>query len=430
MIVAAFVLLFEIPALVEGGRVDDLAGEWLFLGGVWLLGRWVRQRRQRTADLERHAADLEADRSALAREAVADERARIAREMHDAVAHSVSVMVLQAGAAEQVLATAPERARESLVTIQDTGREAIVELRRMLGLLRDPVADASLAPQPSVDRLDALLEQVRAAGLPVELTVEGEPRRLPPGIDRSAYRIVQEGLTNALKHAGPAHASVRLRYGERALELEVLDDGRGPAGASGGGFGLLGMRERAALYGGVLAARERPGGGYALQRPPAARAGGLVIRVLIADDEALVRGGLRMILEAQPDIEIAGRGRRRARRPRARGAQSSRRRPDGHPHADPRRARGHAPAARQRSARAARAHPHHVRPRRVRLRGPARRAPAASCSRAPARRSSSPPSAPPSPATRCSHPRSPGGSSSPTSAGHRPGPTRRASSSR
>jgi signal transduction histidine kinase len=274
VIVAAFVLLFEIPALVEGGRVDDLAGEWLFLGGVWLLGRWVRQRRQRTADLERQAADLEADRSALAREAVADERARIAREMHDAVAHSVSVMVLQAGAAEQVLATAPERARESLVTIQDTGREAIVELRRMLGLLRDPVAAASLAPQPSVDRLDALLEQVRAAGLPVELTVEGEPRRLPPGIDRSAYRIVQEGLTNALKHAGPAHASVRLRYGERALELEVLDDGRGPAGASGGGFGLLGMRERAALYGGVLAARERPGGGYALSaRLPLERVG-------------------------------------------------------------------------------------------------------------------------------------------------------------
>jgi signal transduction histidine kinase len=274
VIVAAFVLLFEIPAVVEGGRVDDLAGEWLFLGGVWLLGRWVRQRRQRTTDLERHAADLQADRAALAREAVADERARIAREMHDAVAHSVSLMVLQAGAAEQVMATAPERARESLVTIQDTGREAIVELRRMLGLLRDPVADASLAPQPSVDRLDALLDQVRAAGLPVELTVEGQPRRLPPGIDRSAYRIVQEGLTNALKHAGPAHASVRLRYGERALELEVLDDGRGPASASGGGFGLLGMRERAALYGGVLAAQERPGGGYALSaRLPLERVG-------------------------------------------------------------------------------------------------------------------------------------------------------------
>jgi signal transduction histidine kinase len=273
VIVAAFMLLFEIPKLVEGGRVDALAGEWLFLGGVWLLGRWVRQRRRGTAELERHAADLEADRAALAREAVADERARIAREMHDAVAHSVSVMVLQAGAAEQVLATSPERARESLVTIQDTGREAIVELRRMLGLLRDPVADASLAPQPGVGRLDALLEQVRAAGLPVELTVEGAPRRLPPGIDRSAYRIVQEGLTNTLKHAGPAHASVRLRYGERALELEVLDDGCGPAGTTGG-FGLLGMRERAALYGGVLAADARPGGGYALRaRLPLERVG-------------------------------------------------------------------------------------------------------------------------------------------------------------
>src|SRR4051812_26991654 len=228
VIVAAFVLLFEIPALVEGGRVDDLAGEWLFLGGVWLLGRWVRQRRQRTAELERQAADLEADRGALAREAVADERARIAREMHDAVAHSVSVMVLQAGAAEQVLATAPERAREPLVTIQDIGREAIVELRRMLGLLRDPVADASLAPQPSVGRLDALLEQVRAAGLPVELTVEGEARRLPPGIDRSAYRIVQGGAAKTLKHPRPGHARVRPRYGGPTFRPGGAGDGCGP----------------------------------------------------------------------------------------------------------------------------------------------------------------------------------------------------------
>jgi signal transduction histidine kinase len=173
--------------------------------------------------------------------------------------------VLQAGAAEQVLAASPERARESLATIQDTGREAIVELRRMLGLLRDPVADASLAPQPGIGRLEGLFEQVRVAGLPVELTVEGEPRRLPAGVDRSAYRIVQEGLTNALKHAGPAHASVRLRYCDQALELEVLDDGRGPDGIDGGGFGLLGMRERAALYGGELDAGARPGGGYALR---------------------------------------------------------------------------------------------------------------------------------------------------------------------
>jgi signal transduction histidine kinase len=264
-IVAVFVLAFEIPRLVEGGRLADVVGEWLFLGGVWLLGRWVRQRRRRTHDLEQHAAELEADREALAREAVAAERGRIAREMHDSVAHSVSVMVLQAGAAEQVLAASPERARESLRTIQDTGREAVVELRRMLGLLRDPAGDVALSPQPGVARLDALVGQVRAAGLPVELTVEGEPRRLPPGVDRSAYRIVQEGLTNALKHAGPAHASVTVRYGDRALELEVLDDGRGAEGANGGGFGLIGMRERAALYGGELDAGGRPGGGYALR---------------------------------------------------------------------------------------------------------------------------------------------------------------------
>jgi len=246
----------------------------LAIGGVLAWGMFVRARRQLVFSLRDRALRAETEQQLRVEQARQQERARIAREMHDAVAHSVSVVVLQAGAAEQVLATAPERAREALVTIQDTGREAIVELRRMLGVLHDPVADASLAPQPSVDRLDALLEQVRAAGLPVELTVEGQPRRLPPGIDRSAYRIVQEGLTNALKHAGPAHASVRLRYAERALELEVLDDGRGPAGASGGGFGLLGMHERAALYGGVLAAQERPGGGYALSaRLPLERVG-------------------------------------------------------------------------------------------------------------------------------------------------------------
>jgi signal transduction histidine kinase len=261
-IVACFVLLFEIPRLVEGGRLEGVVGEWLSLGGVWLLGRWVRQRRRRTHDLEQLAAGLEADREVLAREAVAEKRARIAREMHDSVAHSVSVMVLQAGAAEQVLAVSPDRARESLQTIQDIGREAIVELRRMLGLLRDPVEDASLAPQPSVGRLDTLFGQVRAAGLPVELTIEGQPRRLPPGVDRSAYRIVQEGLTNALKHAGPAHASVTLRYGDRALELEVLDDGRGATDANGGGFGLIGMRERAALYGGTLDAGPTSDGGF------------------------------------------------------------------------------------------------------------------------------------------------------------------------
>ena len=261
---AAWALALEMERLGDT-KVEDLVGEFLFLGGVWALGRWVRQRRGRTEHLEERTAALEADRDERARAAVAEERARIAREMHDSVAHTVSVMVLQAGAAEQALSSAPERARESLATIQDAGREAIVELHRMLGVLRAPVGELALDPQPGVARLDALLDQVRRAGLPVDLSVEGEPCRLPAGVDRSVYRIVQEGLTNALKHAGAAHASVRLSYEGRAVELEVLDDGTGPAAGNGGGFGLVGMRERAALYGGVLESGARPGGGYALR---------------------------------------------------------------------------------------------------------------------------------------------------------------------
>lgn len=263
-LVAAFLVVVEVGRLGQT-KADDLAGEVLFLAGVWALGRWVRQRRMRTAGLEERTALLEADRDERARAAVAEERARIAREMHDSVAHTVSVMVLQAGAAEQALAVAPERARESLATIQDAGREAIGELHRMLGVLRAPVGELALDPQPGVARLDALVDQVRRAGLPVELSVEGEPRRLPPGVDRSVYRIVQEGLTNTLKHAGRAHVTVRLTYGGRAVELEVLDDGTAPLPRNGGGFGLIGMRERAALYGGILESGPRPGGGYALR---------------------------------------------------------------------------------------------------------------------------------------------------------------------
>jgi signal transduction histidine kinase len=267
---AAAALVAALAVGVEVGRLgettaEDLVGEFLFLGGVWALGRWVRQRRHRTESLEERTAALEAERYERARAAVAEERARIAREMHDSVAHTVSVMVLQAGAAEQALAIAPERTRESLTTIQDAGREAIVELHRMLGVLRGPVGELALDPQPGVASLDALIDQVRRAGLPVELSVDGEPRRLPAGVDRSVYRIVQEGLTNTLKHAGAAHASVHLSYGGRAVELEVLDDGTGPSRGNGGGFGLVGMRERAELYGGVLESGARPGGGYALR---------------------------------------------------------------------------------------------------------------------------------------------------------------------
>ena len=182
-------------------KAEDLAGEFLFLAGVWALGRWVRQRRRRTERLEERTAPLEADRDERARAAVAEERARIAREMHDSVAHTVSVMVLQAGAAEQTLAVAPERARESLVTIQDAGREAIVELHRMLGRPREPVGELALDPHPGVARLDALVDQVRRAGLPVELSVRG--RAAPPAGRRGPLRVPDR--------AGRAHQHAQAR---------------------------------------------------------------------------------------------------------------------------------------------------------------------------------------------------------------------------
>jgi signal transduction histidine kinase len=198
---------------------------------------------------------------------VADERARIARELHDVVAHNVSVMVVQAGAARRTIERDPDRAREALTSVEATGRQALDEMRRLLGVLRtEDEATELRAPQPSVSHLDELVAHVREAGLPVDLVVEGEPRPLMSGVDMSAFRIVQEALTNSLKHAGPAHARVRLRYGEHDLCLEVVDDGRGLAAdapaSNGGGHGLVGMRERVALFGGELQAGPRTGGGY------------------------------------------------------------------------------------------------------------------------------------------------------------------------
>ncbi|HEV3463585.1 MAG TPA: histidine kinase, partial [Actinomycetota bacterium] len=251
--------------------------------------------RQRLAEaLAARTVELEREREERAKLAVAEERARIARELHDVVAHSVSVMVVQAGAARRTLATSPGQATTALGQIESTGRQALVEMRRLLGLLRDGDGDgedgevaAALTPQPSLAHLESLAAAAREAGLPVEIVVEGEPRPLPAGVDLSAYRIVQEALTNSLKHTGPARASVRLCYGREALEVQVLDDGPGPGAApgggglavvtlgpegvlpvsgarptTGGGHGLIGMRERVALFGGTLEAGPRPGGGY------------------------------------------------------------------------------------------------------------------------------------------------------------------------
>jgi signal transduction histidine kinase len=250
--------------LVIAESASDAAFNALLVAGTWLAGRALRTARVRTRELEVLAAQLEYEREERARLAVAEERARIARELHDVVAHGVSTMVVQAEAGETLLERSPDQARDSLRAIQATGRDALVEMRRLLGLLRRGDAAPALAPQPGLAELGRLAEQVTQAGLPVELDVIGEPRAVPPGLDLSAYRIVQEALTNALTHAGPARARVTVRYGARELELEIADDGRGDAGGSGG-HGLTGMRERVRLYGGELQSGRGAGGGFVVR---------------------------------------------------------------------------------------------------------------------------------------------------------------------
>jgi signal transduction histidine kinase len=227
-----------------------------------LFGRIAFNRRRR----------IERDRERAARDAVSEERGRIAREMHDAVAHAMTVMVVQAGGARSVIDRDPAGAVDALRRIEDTGRSGLGEMRRLIGVLA-PNGEVPIEPQPGLDRLDELLDTMRATGLPVETVVEGEPRGLPPGVDLTAYRLVQEALTNALKHAGDAHASVVLRYRDDALELEVADDGRGTPVTDAGGRGLVGMRERIALFGGSLETGPRPGGGFSVRaRIPTAEA--------------------------------------------------------------------------------------------------------------------------------------------------------------
>ena len=214
---------------------------------AWALGRALGERARQTAHLEERANRLEQAHEA----AVAEERARIARELHDIIAHSVSVMTVQAGAARLLLDDDPNAAREPLLSVEHTGRQALADMRRLLGILRSGDERMALAPQPGLADVAALVEQVRSAGLAAELTLEGEPKPLPPGVDVTVYRLVQEALTNALKHAAPAHAHVRVRYRSECLELEVTNDGAVTTSARDG-HGLVGMRERVALYGGTL----------------------------------------------------------------------------------------------------------------------------------------------------------------------------------
>ena len=212
--------------------------------------------------LEERAVRLAREQADRTRLAVEQEQARIARELHDIVAHNVSVIVAQAGAAQRVFTTQPDQARQALSSIETAGREALTEMRRLLGVLRADPGHADRAPQPGLAQLPALLAQVARAGLPVRLATRGTPRPLPAGVQLSAYRIVQEALTNTLKHAAAAGATVVLGYRAGALELEVRDDGQGSPAGLAAGQGLVGMRQRAALLGGQLTAGPAPGGGF------------------------------------------------------------------------------------------------------------------------------------------------------------------------
>lgn len=249
------------------GRLDwpSLFVLLAFLFASWSLGDNIRTRRAYLAGLEERAQRLEREKEENIRRAAQDERTRIARELHDVVAHHVSAIAVQAGAGTELVERDPQRAREVLRFILETSREALAEMRTMLNVLHSDEPGGERAPQPTLAQIEHLVSQSRAAGLPVTLQVEGVPQPLPEALDVSAYRIVQEALTNTLKHAGPAHSRVVVRYKPDALELEISDDGRGVADApsnADAGRGLIGMRERVALFGGELETGPAPGQGF------------------------------------------------------------------------------------------------------------------------------------------------------------------------
>jgi signal transduction histidine kinase len=255
-------IILGLVAIHEPG-LDNFVFITMFYGGAWLIGTLVRRPRLRAHQLEAEAADLEAAHREAARRAIEEERARIARELHDVVAHSVSVMVIQSGAVRHRLDSAHAREREALERVERAGREALEEMRRMLGILRSSGEHASLTPQPGLGDIEDLVDQMRTAGLPVELEMTGADA-LSAGLGLTVYRIVQEALTNVLKHAGPATAAVTVSVGERAVVVEVTDDGCGSQGP-GSGHGLVGMRERVGIYGGTLTASRREQGGFAVR---------------------------------------------------------------------------------------------------------------------------------------------------------------------
>ena len=263
-VVAAGMLVVFVTT--TGVSWESVVSTWVSLSIAWIIAVVIRVYRTSIERAERRASLFAADREARAREAVAEERARLARELHDSVGHALNVVVLHAGAAQRILETKPELAREALGSIETAGRDALGDIERMLGILRVPDEGAGLDAAPGLGQVEALCASVREAGLPVHLVVEGTPQALPSSVDLSAYRVVQEALTNTLKHAGKAHAWVTIRYMDQALEVEVLDDGHGGpvAGFGRGGHGLAGMRERIDIFGGELLAGPREEGGFAI----------------------------------------------------------------------------------------------------------------------------------------------------------------------
>lgn len=250
-------------SLDGASRVEVVVSGAILFAVVWASAWAIASRLRATSRLRERAAALETEREAMTAAALVEERGRIARELHDVVAHSVSVMTVQAGGVRRLLRDDQDREREALESIEATGRKALAEMRRMVGVMRDTgLGQPALAPQPGLASLDRLVAEMRDAGLFVDLDVNGAGADLPPGVDLSAYRIVQESLTNVLKHAGPATARVTLRHDADGVDILVEDDGRGPRGGETPGHGLIGMRERVAVYGGTLETGPLPTGGF------------------------------------------------------------------------------------------------------------------------------------------------------------------------
>lgn len=262
LLAAGAVLVGWLTTTVAPGPTD-LSAPALIVA-AWALGSYVGGRRAYTADLEAKNRALEAAQRELADQAVTEERLRIARELHDVVAHTMSVVAVHAGTGRMVADEDPAAARQALATIEESTRSALLEMRQLLGVLRGSTNDdTGRTPAPGLDALDALVADVATSGVTVDVHIEGERRDVPPGIDLSAYRIVQEALTNVIKHAGPVRATVVVRYTENAVTVEVDDDGPGPpATVTTAGHGLAGMAERVALYGGRLEHGARSGGGF------------------------------------------------------------------------------------------------------------------------------------------------------------------------